>query len=154
MSRFDSDLKDHIGMWRRLNWSIRGCGFHIANARLWVLDEMITERIEHSYGEEKYHPVMIHITLLISEARKAVSKAKVIYVFIIEEWLKRILEMIEKGEQEEDSVLFGPFFLVRDDKPQFERNHDRLSVVESQIITVMEDGQLKKSFDSTGEIPF
>lgn len=102
-------------MWRRVNDSIRNCGYHISNARLFVLDEMITTRIESQlYGEDKFWPLMIHITMLITEAKRATANAKVIYLFIIEDWLQRMLKMIDENLKEDESTLFGAFQLVRD----------------------------------------
>ncbi len=114
MSRYQNGLRATIEMWMRVNDSVRNCGFHVANARLFVLDEMITGRIEAGlWGEDKYHRIMQHITMLIDEAKKATASAKIIYIFIIEDWLSRLLKMIDEGLKE-DETLFGHFQLLRD----------------------------------------
>lgn len=105
MSRmFDGiGLKELVQMWKAFSDSIVGWGFHIANARLFALDQMINYRLEHpGWNEEAHHPQMQNILLLIEYAKQATKNEKVIYLFAISEWFDKIIEAINESERLEE----------------------------------------------------
>ncbi len=102
MFREGIGLKDHVEMWVRFAESTMGWGYHISNARLYVLGQMIEHRVQHSgWDEERYHASMRHILLLIGYAKEATANEKKIYLFAIVEWLKEIIETINEEESRE-----------------------------------------------------
>jgi len=142
MSRmFGFDLKDRVAMWKAFTDSIQGWGFHIANARLFALSQMIEGHLNHSYwnDEEQFRTQLEQILMLIDSAKEATKNEKQIYLFTVSEWLGKIIETIEEAERQK--------------KRQQEWEHEE-ALATQKAIEASENHQEKIESDAMGDIPF